>query len=345
MAKTKHGLPETKGQFKLRGLATGLHRDKAFQDKTTKTNRQMHILNFGVETSPESTTYVTIQGMEQDKVYYGKRNQDNTFTTQSVDWDRRDVPPGDGFNLIGVSIGLEQGEDGKNIVETEVDFDAAKTVYGKLSDQDPLFVRGNIEFSSFKRDNGEVSRNTKFNVQNIYGSKDIDFEAEDFNEVSDFKQKIVFMGIEKFDGDDGDTKFIVDAKVVGYGSIENTELIIYNKALANTFKTQLKPYTAIDVWGDIFNKVEVEETNEGAAAWGEDDSFKTVNRNYIRELVITGADPESIDKETYTEESIQKAIEKLNSTGQVNKNKSNGKSGDDWGNNDASDIDNDDLPW
>lgn len=36
MAKTKHGLPETKGQFKLRGLVTGMLRDDTYSSKKQK---------------------------------------------------------------------------------------------------------------------------------------------------------------------------------------------------------------------------------------------------------------------------------------------------------------------
>jgi hypothetical protein len=345
--KTKHGLPETKGQFKLRGNATGLQRDKAFQPKTTKTNKKMRILNFGVETAPESTVYVTLQGMEKDEVYFGKRSEvkGQKGETRKVVWADRHTPPGEGFRLMGIGVGLEKGEDGKNITNTYTEFDAAEEVYNNLNDDTPVFIRGDIEFSSFKRDNGEVSRNKKFAIKNIYGSNDIDFDAEDFAETSEFKQKIIFMGIQKAE-DTNDPHFIVEAQIVTYNSIEQTEFTVRNNALANQFRKALKPYTAIEVWGKIFNKVDTDDVQDSpVAAWGEEDSFKKVTKNYIRELVIVGADPETIDTETYTEESIEKAIKKLNSQGQVEKKEQkNETAGDSWGEG-STDIKDDDLPW
>lgn len=69
MAKTKHGLPETKGQYKLRGLVTGMGRDNTYSSKPTKTKKERRVLNFGVQTAPESTVYVTVQGMEQTELF------------------------------------------------------------------------------------------------------------------------------------------------------------------------------------------------------------------------------------------------------------------------------------
>src|SRR5690606_30598073 len=113
--------------------------------------------------------------------------------------------------------------------------------------------------SSFSNDKNELIRNKRFAIKNLYlANKDIDFDAEDFEEVSRFKQKIIFMGIERVD-DKNDPRFQVDAKIVTYNSVEDTHFIIRDRLLANQFKKNLKPYTAIDVWGRIVNKAETEE--------------------------------------------------------------------------------------
>lgn len=337
MANTKHGLPETKGQFKLRGYVTGMQRENTFKDLETKSGKKMNVLNFGVETAPESTVFVTVQGMERDEVYFSKRVEKGKTKTKRVAWAKRFDDQGEGYNLIGISVGLEKDENGKNVVHTYTEFDAAEKIYEQLEDGVPVFIQGQIEFSSFKRDNGEVTRNKRFNVRQIYNSNNIDFGSSDFKETSDFKQKIVFVGINK-DNDSQEPRFIVEAKIVTYNSIEDAEFIIYNTALANQFKKGLKPYQAIDVWGKIVNKVDAEDVEESSnSVWGEEDSFKRVTKNYIRELVITGAEPETIDKETYTEEEIENAIKKLNSKGQVEKPI--------WGEGEDSELNDDDLPW
>lgn len=333
MANTKHGLPQTKGIFKLRGYVTGMQRDNTFKEIETRSGKKMYVLNFGVKTAPESTVFVTVQGMERDEVYFSKRVGNGKTETKKVAWAKRFDDQGEGYELIGVAVGLEKDENGKNVKHTYTEFDAAEKIYEQLEDDMPVFVQGEIEFSSFKRDNGEVSRNKRFNVRQIYNSSNIDFESPDFKETSDFKQKIVFMNIEK-DNESGEPRFIVEAKIVNYNSIEDAEFIIYNKALANNFREKLKPYTAIDVWGKIVNKIDTDEVEEASNVWGEKDTFKRINKSYVRELVITGANPESIDTETYTEEAIEEVIKKLNSEGQVDSS---------WG--DREDIDDLDLPW
>lgn len=334
MANTKHGLPQTKGIFKLRGFVTGMQRDNTFKDIETRSGKKMNLLNFGVETAPESTVFVTVQGMERDEVYFSKRVGNGKTETKKVAWAKRFDDQGEGYELIGVAVGLEKDENGKNVKHTYTEFDAAEKIYEQLEDGMPVFVQGEIEFSSFKRDNGEISRNKRFNVRQIYNSSNVDFEAPDFKETSDFKQKIIFMNIEK-DNESEESRFIVEAKIVNYNSIEDAEFIIYNKALANNFRGKLKPYTAIDVWGKIVNKIDTDEVEEVSNVWGEEDTFKRINKSYVRELVITGASPDSIDTETYTEEAIEEAIKKLNSEGQVDSS---------WGDSD-SDISDEDLPW
>lgn len=340
MAKTKHGLPETKGQFKLRGLVTGMLRDDTYSSKKTKTGNDRRVLKFGVQTAPESTVYVTVQGMEMDNVYFSKRSEvkNQPSEIKKVKWNDRFNDQGGEFKLIGVGVGLDKDENGKNIIYTMTDYDAAKFIYEKLEDETPVFIRGQIEFSHYKNDNDEVIRSKKFVIKNIYNSKNIDFDAEDFKETSDFKQRIIFMGIEKVD-DKNDPRFLVDAKVVTYGSVEDVEFVVRDKSLANTLRANLKPYSSIEVWGNIYNKLDSEEIkSEKKSIWGQEDSFKKVNGTYIRELVITGADPESIDKDTYSEEKIDEALRALKEFGE------NESSSNVWGTENKAD-ENDDLPW
>src|SRR5579875_1190178 len=182
MANTKHGLPQTKGFFKLRGLATGTEREKAFTHKEFDNGGERNVFSFGVQTASESTVYVNIEGYKNDKVYLFKRSETKGEKGEQkvVDWAKRYDFVKDGFFPMGVTVGLETNDEGKNVSTTLLDFDAAKKVQQELTDESPIFVRGDIEFSSFKNNNGEIRRNKKFIVKNIYNSKSIDFEAEDF---------------------------------------------------------------------------------------------------------------------------------------------------------------------
>lgn len=312
------GLPQTKGIFKLRGFATELGRDNAYIDKTDKNGNPFHMLQFAVQTAPESKVYVNLMGGVRGSVYYSKPSKEKgkkSETTQ-VAWDKRFTKPTEDSKLIGISVGLKKDESGKkNITEVLTEFDATEKIHNELKDETPVFVRGDIDFSSFTSNNGDLKRSTKFNIKNIYLSDAgaLDFAKEDFVPINEFKQKIVFMGIEKVDDND-DPHYVVSAKIVKYNSIEDAEFIIREKGLANTFKKNLKPYTAIDVWGEILNKVETEE-EETTDIWGEQDSFKTVNKNYIRELVIKGADPGTIDAETYNQKVMDEVLKALDEFG------------------------------
>lgn len=334
MAETKHGLPQTRGEFKLRGLVTGMMKENAFETKETKTKKKMNILRFGVQTAPESTTFVNVQGTEKEKVIFMKKAEvkGQQGEKREVPWGKRFEQQPEGFRLIGVNVGLQKDDSGKNITHTYTDFDAAAKLYDLLTDDMTVFVRGEIEYSSYKQGD-EVRRNKKFNVKNIYASA-VDFEDENFTETADFKQKIVYTGIEKVN-DTNDPRFAVSAKIVTYQTIEDAEFIIRDAQLANQFRKNLKPYSAIDVWGKIYNKIDTEDVQETKNVWGQEDTFKTVKNNYIRELVITGADPESIDTETYTQEAIEEAVRVLNEFGH---------SDNSWGTDAPSDEDGD-LPW
>lgn len=325
-------LPETKGEYKISGLVTGTEKgDKFFTEKTTKNNKKMNILSFGVETKEDSTVYNSLNGMVRDEVYFYKRPEkgETKGSTKKVAWAERNTFKEEGYKLIGLNIGVTKklNENGEQVNDnkTMTEFDATKHIADNLKDGQSVFVRGNIEYSSYKNDKGEVSRSTKFVPKQVSLCKPVDFEKEDFEETNSFKQVIIFESIEKNDEDKDDIKFEITAKIVTYSSIETATFIIRNEALARNFKKNLKPYTSITVWGRINNKVESSEEEE-TDCWGESNTFDTVNKTYIRELEITGADPNSIDRETYTEEEIDNAIRALKEFGEGTSNSS-----DDWG--------------
>ena len=148
------------------------------------------------------------------------------------------------------------------------------------------------------------------------------------------------MGITKNEEDKDDIKFEVEGKIVTYNSIEDTSFIIRDTKLASLFKKNLKPYTALEVWGKINNRVETEETEE-VDCWGEKNNFDTVKRSFIRELVITGANPNSFDTETYTEEALDEAVRALKEFGEDGTTNSS----DEWGSAAPSSTDDSDDDW
>lgn len=347
MAERLFNLPETKGEMKLRGIATGTEKDSFFASKVTKAKKPMNIVKFGVKVDKESTIQLELNGMTRDEVFFYKKSEvkGQKGTTKRIKWDNRQSFNEDGFNLIGMTVGLEQvaDENGKlkNDLKTMAEYDACEYIAEQLEDDQSLFVLGNIDFGSYTNKSGEVKRSVKFIPSKLLNAKPVDFEAEDFEKVADFKQKIVFMGINKDETDKNDVKFIIEAKIVKYSTIEDAEFIVRNSKLANTLRKNLKPYTAIDVWGYINNRVD-EEVVEEDDGWGEKSSFDKVSRTYIRELIITGADPSSVDKDTYSQSELDEALKAIANS----KKAKDDFGGDDssWGNSkDSSKEEDDDL--
>ena len=344
-------LPETKGEFKICGKVVGTQKgDKFFTNKKTKNGKDMNLLSFGVETKEDSTVYVSLNGMERDSVYFYKRpdkkNGEEKGTTKKVDWVDRASFKEEGYRLIGVNVGVTKklNEKGEEVNEnrTLTEYDACKVVADNLQDDQFVFTKGKLEFSSYKSDNGDRKRSSKFVPNQISLCKPIDFSKDDFKEVNSFKQDIIFMGISKDETDKDDIKFSVDTKIVTYNSIEDAEFIIRNKSLASSFKKNLKPYTLITVWGVINNKVESEEETE-TDCWGEANNFDTVKKSFIRELVITGADPSKIDTITYSEEAMDEAVRAIKEFG--DNPTVNNDTNDDWGTSQPQSSSSDDDEW
>lgn len=345
----KIDLPETKGAFQLSGVVSGVASKKFYSDKPTKTGKPRRDVNFGVGINSESVIYVNLNGMEKDEVNFYKKaeKKGEKGTTKKIKWANRDNFKEEGFKILGVNIGLVKKLDknGKEVNDTKylIEYDACKYVSENLKDKESVFIKGKIEYSSFKNDKDEVTRNKKFIPSQISACKPIDFEADDFEETSDFQQRIIFTGIEKDDSNKEDIKFIVSAKIVTYNTIEETEFIIRDKGLADKLRKNLKPYNSIDVWGKINNRVDTDQVEDDEEdTWGEENKMDKAKVPHIKELVITGADPKSIDKDTYTEENIEEAIRAIKEFGESNSSTNDGNWGSTKG---GSATDDEEEPW
>lgn len=310
-------ITQTRGTFQIRGIVTGTEKENFYKETLTKTQKPFRRVNFGVKIDKENTLYLELTGMERDKVYFskttvvdGKRKTD----VEDVNWKNRHTFNKEGFRLIGVNVGLSKTKNDKgqeiNDKKILVDYDATKEISEHLKDELSVFVKGVIDYSHYSTDKGETKRAVKFIPQQVsLTQKPIDFEDEQFKPIADFTQSIVFTGIEQ-DSNNKD-RFIVSALIINYNSIEDAEFVIVNKNLASMFKKNLKPYTGIKVWGNI--SVEKDVTQEEVTdCWGDSNEMDKINAPIKRDLIITGADPNTIDKTTYTEEIIEEAIAKIN---------------------------------
>lgn len=338
MAKARlFDLPETKGAFQLKGIVSGTKKDGFLKEIKTKSNKDMRMINFGVEYAEDSTLYVNMQGMEQDNVYFSKRAEKKGEKSDvvKVPWADRFSYNREGYKLIGKNIGVKKklDKDGREVNDkkTLTEFDACKEIADNLKDSNSVFIRGRLDYSSMTDDNGNKKHFTKLVPDQVSLCGDIDFADEKFTQQNDFNQVIVFMGVEKEIDDNGaDTgRFLVQAKIVTYSTIEDVEFVIEDSKLANMFRKNLKAYNAIKVSGHMVTTTQIETVSD-EDSWGEEDSMDKVSAPTKREFIITGAKPSSIDKELYTKENVEEAISKINKSNKA-ENDFGSDSKNDWG--------------
>ena len=346
-------LPETKGIFQIRGLVTGHDKDNFYKESKTKTGKTMRRTSFGVTFEPNKTMYVSMQGFPQNSVYFsspGKNGEKGT--TEKVEWADRFTFKKEGFRLIGNNIGVTKATNEKgeleNVRKTLTDFDAVKEITDHLKDNDSVFIKGKLDYSSFTTENGEVHSVKLVPNQVSLCKAPIDFDDEKFEPNHQFTQVIVFTGIEQEKEDDKPTgRFIVSANIVNYASVEDAEFIIEDKNLANTFRKGLSPYNAIQVYGDMSVTEVVEEVDDDV--WGEANRMNVQTTPVKREYIIRGAKPSTIDKETYSEVAIAEAKLKVKNANDAKADfgsmTTDTSSDADWGSVPTGSDEDEDIPW
>jgi hypothetical protein len=352
MANRLFDLQETKGSFQVKGIINGVESSRFYTEKKTKNGKDFRAVNFGCMYNDKKTVFMSLNGMPQDNVYFSKRNADTGKTeTKKVAWANRNAFNENGFRMIGTNLGLVKttDADGKEVNDKKTmhSFDACKYIKENLADDASTFIRGNIEFSSYQDSEGNTRRSIKYVPNQVSLCKAVDFEEydEENKPVHDFTQTIMFMDINKEQVDGRDTeRFVVTAKIVTYSDIVDTEFIITDKKLAGLFKKNLKPYTAISVHGHIEVSHKIEEVSE-EDAWGMVNSMNSVSAPTKTEMIITGATPSTIDKESYTEKNVSEAIAKIRNARMAEQNfgsnVSSSSSSSGWDDDEDSDVD----PW
>lgn len=355
MANRIFELPETKGSFQVKGKINGVRRDKFYTEKKTKNDNDFRAVAFGCEYDDKTSVYLSLNGMPQKEVYFSKKSAEpgKKGDTKKVAWANRNTFNEDGYRMIGVNLGLTKTTDkeGKEINDKKTmhAFDACEYIKKHMQDDMSTFIRGNIEFSSYLDKEGNTRRSIKYIPNQVSLCKEVDFEEFDGTDnkpVHDFTQTIVFVGIDKEKVDEKDTgRFIVQAKIVTYSDIVDAEFIITDPKLAGLFKKNLKPYNALSVHGRIEVSHNIEESSEDDG-WGESNNMAAVSAPTKTEMIITGATPATIDRESYTEKNVSEAVVKIRNakTAEQNFGSQATESADDsdWGSDPTEDEDD---PW
>lgn len=327
------GLRQTKGYFQVRGKVNGVEKDSFYTEGKSRNGKDYRRINFGVEYQPDCSVYVQQFGMSQDYVYYSKQETidgKKSIVKEQIEWGDRFKTPKEGYRLYGINCGVEKivGKNGKliNSRKSLTQFDACKEIAEHLKDNDSVFVKGNITYSTY-----EDSHKTNFDFTQVSLCKDdIDFDNENFKSENKFKQEIVFMGIDKSKEIDGE--FIISGKVVNYDSIEDVELYTRDNKLASILKKNCKPYNLIELGGNIFAEFGSEKV-ESDDEWGIGIEMNKIKAPYSIKLMVNGADKSSLDTTTYSEEIIEEALvkQKANNTAKAEFSTKTSKSdSDDW---------------
>ena len=308
MAK-KHDLKVCKGTFRLIGNVKGVGSDRFFKTTTfEKSGVSKNQTSFGVETSKNNINYVVVEGFDGKEAWFSKWDaKTKTNDIKKVDWDDRFEFNEEGYQpFFGTRLGLELDEKGKPTIVTMFGYDAAQELSAALEDDMGVYIEGQINYTSYKKGD-EIKRYKNFSPQKIYAQKEmVDFDSDKFKEENRFEQEIVFISIEQ--EKDAETskptgRFLLYAKIVTRDGVEDATFVVEDKSLADKIRKGLKPYYGIQVMGRLVTKVEnAEETEDDA--WGDDEDLEGGNTLKFREMIITKAYPQSIDKESYSEEKL-----------------------------------------
>lgn len=313
MAETKNkkqplGVPETKGAFEFAGYVSGVSRENFYTEKNTRSNKPRRVLSFAVQYDAEHRAYVELAGMEQKSVWFSKKNAE----TIEVPWRERQTFSQEGYSMIGTRIGIETVVDKngteKNKNKVFAPFDACLYASQHLQDEMPVYVRGNLTYSSYKDNNGDIRHSKKFEPSQISrSSRPVNFEDPKFESINSWTQRIVFMGIAPAE-EKG--RYILSAKVITRNTVEDVEFIVLDADFAKSLKKNIKPYTALDVFGYVnISKNEEEDTSEDVGFYlGGKNKMNRKSAPTVIELVCTGGDGSTIDTEMYNEENVDAAI-------------------------------------
>lgn len=355
MAKERlHELKQTNNSFQLRGVVTGTQSQRFYKSGTGKNGGSWNVVEFGVKIAENKTVFVKLNGFPRDEVFYYKRGENGAKgTTQKVKWKDRKKSPGKDYRLIGVNISTGKDADGKNVNETFVEYDAVEWIHENLSDGDSVFIKGNLEFSSYTDRNGQTRKKVDMVPTQIsYTQKPIDFESDDYKEMAEFENTIVFQSIDKEEDENGKStgRFVLSGYSIGYNTVEPVSFVVdaEHAKLATNLKKAMKPGYSIKTYGRVIVINDISAVDDSDDGWGEASPMERINSPVRREYIVYKADPNSIEKEEYTESAIEAAIKKIKAAREATENfgeKPNDNADDDTDNWGADDEDDGTEPW
>lgn len=366
-------LQQTKSKFKLVGKVTRIDKDGAYKEGVAEKGKRQgdlfRSLRFGVKTSETNEIFVSMYDYEPTEAFLWnskKREADSNYKGDRMPFEtweeQKEELREQGYSCLQTRVGISYGEDGKIISNGEVGFTASEIIYDNIDNGDSVLIEGEMRHSVYTNREGKEVPQTIYTIKKLYKIKDVDFEAEKFEEITYFEQEIVYVDsdIDKKEGkmyltgrtidyqkNYQDVQFIVNFKDES-GAIDNNMV-----KLVDAIDKRIKFGDVINVFGDAVNRAVVQETEEDDkeetnifAEFGGRQKPKHAEtytaKTYITELSIHGIDAH--DAGVYTEDDFVDNSVVDNSTASEFGGKGKNPFAND-GDNEGIEISEDDLPF
>jgi len=245
-------LQQNKGTVKLKGKIFNLHSDK----KDSKfENESIKKLNFGIKTADDNVHFVQLLQFKNNKrVWVSWRDENKKNHTKEINWNERLNYKTGNKTVIGVRVKSKNDEEVVNLVAD----DAIDYILSSFEDGDDVFVLCDVNYREY---NDKTIQDKE--IKSIFAAKEeIDFAAEDFEEINDFEQEIVFeKAIANKDG-----KILVYGRIIDYKKdfilvpfvVNGNE----NKELAKYLVKQCDFGDILKIVGKVHNRVIYKEIEQ-----------------------------------------------------------------------------------
>lgn len=317
--KVEHTLAQTKGTFDLVGRVVNIDRENAYQEKTMdkgkNKGKSYRTLRFGIKTSENNIIQVSMFSFLPDEVYLwdsenkkGGKVPYETWKKNRKGYEKQKKVP------LQTRVGLEKGEDGKNITMHLPSFDVMEYIYDNLNNEDSVMAKGSISRNTYESRSGDVQTSVNYNLESLFKLKnEVDFSDEKFEEKSVFTEQFIF---ESADLDSRAKTADVYGKVVNYHGKTNDVIYKINFAneedsgleqMAKIFAKKIDYGSLLQVHGNVVNRAVTEEADEEpedemlALMAGERNRMNTTV-TYVNYLEIRGTD--ALERAKYTEEDV-----------------------------------------
>ncbi|SDX94020.1 hypothetical protein [Thermoactinomyces sp. DSM 45892] len=332
-------LKQTKNEFKLMGKLTRLDRQGAFNEEVSAQGKRKgetyRKLRFGVKTSETNEILIEMHDYQPKEVHLWNQKLANEAKVKKVKYKGEMVAYGewiknkkkleaDGYEVLQTKIFVSDEETGRIVKEGMPRYTASKYIHDCFKNGDSVLIEGEINYSEYESRNGEKKRSRNFWIKRITKQKeDIEFDSNEFKELSFFEQAMVFIGVE-LDRDNSkayvtgrmidkrtnfaDSEFALDFSD-GKGGIDET---MYR--LASNLQKKFHFGDVIKIDGNIVNRVIIQEDFReeedlllalgGRAKPNHARSWSS--KSYISELQIEGV--RAWDKKVYQEEDFVKDV-------------------------------------